>query len=141
MTNTLFGGKVKVRALTVTDKPAERTEVQARLLSPGGELVVLFDGVHPIQHLGYLELIAGKPRGNHYHKLRNESLYLISGEVELHLRDRATDERSMVLLQTGDLAQIAPEVSHVWLPRIAGAAIEFAPEMFDAADVYRDLLI
>ena len=138
---TIFGGKVEVRSLQVTDKPAGRSEVIARLLSPGGELAVLADGVTPIRHLSYVELREGKPRGNHYHKLRHESFYLIAGELELHLQHVATGERAKITMQPGDFARIDPEIAHTFVPSTSGHALEFAPEPFDLADVYRVALL
>lgn len=135
-----FGGKVLIKSLQVTDQPANRSEVQARLLSPGGELAVLADGVTAIRHLAYIELRQGKPRGNHFHKLRHETFYLIHGEVDLRLKDLASDETVAVHLRSGDLAQIAPEVVHLFLPMNDGHAVEFAPEPFDLSDVYRHVL-
>jgi oxalate decarboxylase/phosphoglucose isomerase-like protein (cupin superfamily) len=137
----LLEGKVLVRPLLVTDQPAGRAEVQARLLSPGGELAVLADGVTPIQHLAYVELREGKPRGNHYHKLRHETVYLIAGELEMHLQDIATGERATAVMRVGDIARIAPGIAHAFVPGTAGHALEFAPEPFDGGDVYRCFIV
>ena len=136
-----FQGKVTVRPLLVTDQPANRPEVIARLLSPGGELVVLTDGRIPIHHLSYTQLIQGKPRGNHFHKLRHETFYVIAGELDLHLQDRSNGERKLVAMRTGDIAQISPGIVHTFLPKTSGHGLEFAPEVFDANDVYRQVLI
>jgi len=137
----LLNGKVKVRSLLVTEKPAERRDVQARLLSPGGELAVLSDGVNAIRHLGYVELKEGKARGNHFHKLRHESFYIIAGEIDMHLFDLASGDRTTVRMRPGDLAEIGPNVVHTYVPTASGHAIEFAPETFDAADVYRQVIV
>jgi quercetin dioxygenase-like cupin family protein len=117
------------------------SEVLARLLSPGGELAVLLDGQTAIRHLCYVELRAGQPRGNHYHKLRHERFYVISGEIETHLQDLASGERAKVIMRAGDFAQIAPHVGHTFVPGTAGHALEFAPEPFDAGDVYRLVIV
>jgi oxalate decarboxylase/phosphoglucose isomerase-like protein (cupin superfamily) len=135
--HTFFNGKVQVRPLLVTDQPAGRKETLARLLSPGGELTVLTDGTVPIRHLSYVELREGKARGNHYHKLRHETFYVISGEVELRIQDLATSERIAITMRPGDLACIDPEIVHTFLPITSGHALEFASEPFDAGDVYR----
>ncbi len=135
--HAFFNGKVQVRPLPVTDQPAGRKDVLARLHSPGGELTVLTDGSIPIRHLNYVELREGKPRGNHYHKLRHETFYVIAGELELRVRDLATGEQASISMRPGDVAQIAPEILHTFFPARSGHALEFAPEPFDAADVYR----
>src|SRR5690349_7896900 len=107
---TFFGGKVQVRTLLCTDQPANRQEIVARLLSPGGELTVLTDGAIPIRHLNYVELREGKLRGNHYHKLRHETFYVIVGELELRVRDLSAGEDGSVIMRAGDVAQIDPQV-------------------------------
>jgi oxalate decarboxylase/phosphoglucose isomerase-like protein (cupin superfamily) len=135
--NTFFQGKVQVRPLLVTDQPANREEVVARLLSPGGELTVLTDGTVPIRHLNYVELRDGKLRGNHYHKLRHETFYVIAGELELRVQDVPTGERASITMRAGDAARIDPGVVHIFVPIKSGHALEFAPEPFDATDVYR----
>ena len=84
-----------------------------------------------------MELREGKPRGNHYHKLRHESFYVIFGELELRIHDLATSEHHSITMRAGDLARLGPEVVHTFTPITSGHALEFAPEPFDAADVYR----
>jgi oxalate decarboxylase/phosphoglucose isomerase-like protein (cupin superfamily) len=137
----LLSGKVEIRSLEVTQQPAARKDVQARLMTAGGELAVLADGKSPIRHLSYVELCAGRVRGNHFHKLRHETFYLIAGELELHLQDVQSGERAVVPMKAGDLARIAPEVAHAFLPRTDGHGIEFATEIFDSGDVYRRAII
>ncbi len=130
-----------MKSLPVTSQPAGRPEVEARLLSPGGELAVLTDGSVPIRHLNYLELRAGQMRGNHYHKLRHETFYVTGGELELHVQDGASGPREVLLLKAGDMVRIDPGVVHAFLPRMDGQALEYAPEPYDAEDVYREALI
>jgi mannose-6-phosphate isomerase-like protein (cupin superfamily) len=137
--HTFFNGKVQIRPLLITDQPAGRKDILARLLSPGGELTVLTDGSIPIRHLSYVELREGKPRGNHYHKLRHESFYVIAGELELRIQDLATGQGNSITMRPGDLARIDPEIVHTFTPLTSGHALEFAPEPFDAADVYRTI--
>ena len=56
---SLFNGQVMIHTLERTDNPRARSEVQARLLSPNGELAVLSAENAVIRHLGYLELKHG----------------------------------------------------------------------------------
>src|SRR4051794_10397711 len=139
-TKMFLNGKLEIRTLETADQPAKRADVQARLLSPGGELAVLADGKTAIRHLAYVELREGMPRGNHYHKVRHEYLYMIAGETEVHVQDISTGRAEKVLLEVGDLALIHPNVAHAFLPRSSGHALEFAAESFDGADVYRHVL-
>lgn len=135
-TRKLLGERVTIMTLPLTDQPTSREQPRARLLTPKGELAVLTDNLSPVMHLAYVQLLPGMPRGNHYHKLRHEQFYLISGSVELQLLDLSTGEQPSARMEPGDLAFIAPSVAHCFLPLAEGHALEFAPEPFDAADVY-----
>ena len=133
----LLGGKVKVQTLELTNQPATRKEVRARLISPGGEMAVLTDGQVPIRHLSYIEFRSGKPRGNHFHRLRNEWFYLVRGQVTVVVQDTTTGERLQFPMGPGDLAFISPLIAHVLVPTTEGDGIEYAAEPFDPADVIR----
>ena len=133
---SLFAGRVEVKSLLVTDQPANRPEIRARLLGPKGEMAVLADTGQIIRHLALLEFIPDRRRGDHYHKLRHENFYLISGDLSLLLEEIATGEKTTIQLTAGDFATINPGVAHTFLPRTPGSGLEFAAEPFDLADVY-----
>jgi mannose-6-phosphate isomerase-like protein (cupin superfamily) len=133
---SFFGGRTTVKSLLVTDRPADRAEICARLSSPRGELAVLTDGSTPIRHLCYVELRAGKVRGNHFHKLRYEYFYVIAGNLAVELRNLRTDESASVELRPGDMLFIKPGVAHALNPLNDGHALEYAAEAFNLADVY-----
>jgi oxalate decarboxylase/phosphoglucose isomerase-like protein (cupin superfamily) len=134
--NAYFGGRAVVKSLLVTDQPANRPEVCARIQSPRGELAVLTDGSAPIRHLSYLELRPGMVRGNHFHKQRREFFYLISGELTLTLADVDSGEKAVVEMRAGDLLYVSPSIAHALRPSTGGHAVEYATEAFDAADVF-----
>lgn len=138
---TFFGGRATVKSLLVTDRPANRPEVCARINSPRGELAVLTDGTVPIRHLSYLELRPGMVRGNHFHKQRREFFYLISGELSLTLADIGSGEKAVVELRPGDLVYVTPGIAHALNPVAQGHGIEFAAEPFDLADVFPQQLV
>lgn len=133
---SFFGGRAFVKSLLVTDQPAPRSEICARILSPRGEMAVLTDGAKPIRHLAYIELRPGMLRGNHYHKLRHEYCYLIAGELALTLLEIESGEKVVVQMRTGDMAFISPQIAHALNPTIQGYAVEYAAEPFDVADVF-----
>ena len=131
-----LGGRAIIKSLPATEHPAKRAEVCARLRSSRGELAVLTDGSVAIRHLSYVELRPEMVRGNHYHKLRREFFYIVSGELTVQLQDMTNKEAVTVKMRTGDMATIEPGIAHAMKPLDAGHAIEFAAEPFDAADVY-----
>ena len=138
---TFFGGRATVKSLLVTDRPADRSEICARLRSPRGELAVLTDGSTPIRHLCYVELRTKMVRGNHFHKLRHEYFYVIAGNLAVQLQDVSTRESARVELREGDLVFIKPGVAHALNPLNDGHGLEYAAEPFDLADVYPHALI
>ena len=133
---SFFGGRAFVKSLLVTDQPATRSEICARIQSPRGEMAVLTDGATPIRHLAYIELRPGKLRGNHFHKLRHEYCYLISGELELTLFHLESSEKTVVQMRAGDMTFISPGIAHALNPTSPGHAVEYAAEPFDPADVF-----
>ena len=138
---SFLGGRATIKSLLVTDRPADRAEICARLSSPRGELAVLTDGSTPIRHLCYVELRKGMVRGNHFHKLRHEYFYVIAGNLAVELHDISTRESASVELREGDMLLIKPGVAHALNPLNDGHALEYAAESFDLADVYPHVLI
>jgi oxalate decarboxylase/phosphoglucose isomerase-like protein (cupin superfamily) len=136
-----FDGRATVKSLPVTDQPANRAEICARISSPRGELAVLTDGTVPIRHLSYLEMRPGMIRGNHFHKLRQEYFYLISGNISLSLADVATGQTVALEIQPGDMVYIQPGVAHAFNPLTPGHAVEYAAQPFDFSDVFPHQLV
>ena len=112
-----------------------------RLLLPQGELAQFYDGEEPIRYLAYIELRPGAVRGNHYHKVKEEWIYLVRGEAVLLLQDIETKERASVSLQSGDLAFVSTGIAHAIQSAQPGQAIEFSKVRFDAADIHRFPLV
>lgn len=108
-----------------------------RLLLPQGELAQFYDADEPVRYLAFIELREGGARGNHYHKIKEEWVYLIQGEVQLVVEDIESKVREVVPLQTGDLAIIQPGVAHVLRTIRPGQAVEFSKVRFDPADIHR----
>lgn len=138
MTNTrrFFDGRVEIKSLELTNQPATRSELRARIASPKGELAVLLDARQVIRFLAYLEFKEGVVRGDHYHKVRHEYFYQIAGESMLRMEDIASGKKESARITAGDLVFIAPGVAHAYVPSKAGHGVEFAAEEFDPGDVY-----
>lgn len=140
-TRKFFDGRVVINSLELTDQPASRKETRARIASPKGELTVLMDEGQLTRYMAYVEFREGIVRGDHYHKVRREYFYLIAGHASLRLEEVSTGRKESVALNPGDLAFIEPGIAHTFLPLSPGHAIEFAVEAFDAADVYRHIIV
>jgi uncharacterized RmlC-like cupin family protein len=138
----LLGGKVTKRTLPVvqpSSTPDSRT--LKRLMLPQGELAQFYDGDEGIRYIAQIELQAESMRGNHYHKVKQEWVYMMSGEVTLVLEDLETNARDTALLLAGDLAFIQTGVVHALQVTKSGQAIEFSTARFDPADIYRHKLV
>lgn len=108
-----------------------------RLALAQGELAQFHDADFPVRYIASIELRPGLPRGNHYHRVKREFIYLVQGEIVLRLEDVATRESWEFRLRAGDLAFVDAEIAHVLEPVMAGLGIEFSEEAFDAADTVR----
>ena len=143
MTETSFlAGKVSKWTLPeVQPGPGGNEPVLKRLMLPQGELAQLYDSEEGVKYIAFIELRKDSVRGNHYHKLKKEYLYMLSGTVTLVLEDTATQERQSCQLTRGDLALIHPGIAHSLQVTESGQAVEFSPNRFDAADIYRLKLV
>ena len=137
-----LGGKVTKRTLPLvqpSSTPDSRT--LKRLLLPQGELAQFYDGDEGIRYIAQIELQAGSIRGNHFHKLKQEWVYMMSGEVTLVVENLESKERESTLLTAGDLVFIQTGVVHALQVTKSGQAIEFSTSRFDPADIYRHKLV
>ena len=140
--SAFLSGKVRKRSLpafhppTGPDAPALK-----RLLLPQGELAQFHAGPESIHYQAYIELRESTVRGNHYHEVKEEFIYLIQGELLLVVEDIDSKARDSVMLQTGDIAFISTRVAHALKSLKNGHAIEFSEARFDAADTHRYPLV
>jgi len=143
MTGIVFlSGQVRKRSLPVFHQPPDSGASQLkRLLLPQGELAQFYDADEPVRYIAFMELRAGGIRGNHYHRVKEEGVYVIQGEAVLLVEDVQSKARDSVPLQAGDLAFIPPGVAHALRTVQPGQAIEFSPARYDAADTYRYALV
>ena len=138
MANPVYlGGKVvKSTVPEVRGAPGPDAPVLKRLLLPQGELAQFYDAAEGIRYMAIIELKPGKPRGNHYHKVKEEMVYLFEGKAELIVEDVDGQGHASVPLETGDLVMIQTEVAHALRASEPGKAIEFSKTRFNARDIY-----
>lgn len=145
MTNaeiSVLGGRVTKRTLPIVQPSSTPdSRILKRLMLPQGELAQFYDGDEGIRYIAQIELQAGRVRGNHYHKVKNEWVYMMSGEVTLIVEDLDSKARESVKLGVGDLAFLKTGVVHALQVTKSGQAIEFSTARFDPADIYRHKLI
>jgi hypothetical protein len=138
---TCLSGKVWKRLLLlVSGAPGADAPTLKRLLLPQGELAQIHDSEEPLRYLAVIELRAGTVRGNHFHKVKREFIYLVSGGARLIVEDLASNDRADLPLGPAELVFIPPAVAHALQVTASGLAIEFSQARFDPTDTYRHLL-
>ena len=132
-----FDGKVTLQSLPVTDGTSGHSEpLLKRMLLAKGELAQFHDSDWPMHYIAFIELRPGRSRGNHYHMIKQEHVYLICGRIQLRLKDIHSGACAVVEMITGSLVQIEPGIAHVLRPLSMGQAIEFSPTRFNPRDTY-----
>ncbi|GAA5183538.1 hypothetical protein GCM10023322_23050 [Rugosimonospora acidiphila] len=128
--------KVSVRRLPDVAPPIP--EGGGRMTSDAGELAQIANG-EPFRFLAYLQFKPdkGAPRGNHFHRVKNETLYVIGGRLRARFRDIDTGESMDLLLEPGDLVTVAPRCAHAYLPLEYSQAVELSPSVYDPTDTLR----
>ena len=108
---------------------------EKRLLEDRGELALIADG-QPFKHLGYFSLNPGDNhfRGGHYHKVKTEHFYVISGELEVSLVDLETDEKATIRLRSGHRVEIRPMCAHRFRAVEHAQVIEYYDALYDPED-------
>jgi hypothetical protein len=132
----LAGKVVKWSLPVISGRPGPAAPALKRLLLPQGELAQIHDSDKGIHYLAVLEVRADSIRGNHYHKVKVEWVYVTQASLLVLVQDIQTNERASVTLETGDMLLIQPGIAHLLKTIEPGHALEFSPTRFDAADIY-----
>jgi mannose-6-phosphate isomerase-like protein (cupin superfamily) len=136
--NQYLSGRVWKRSLPVIEgPPLADAPALKRLRLPQGELAQVLDADVPIRYLACIELRQGTVRGNHFHRVKQEFLYILQGEAVLRVEDRESKVGERLALVPGDLAFVGAGVAHGLDVVKSGVAIEFSEARFDAADTHR----
>lgn len=125
----------KVKIITIPTGGVD--DAERRVFSSKGELAQIINGTTAIQHLVYWDLDSprsGQTRGNHYHKVKAEQCYVLTGELEVTVVDRETSERKILTVKGGDRINIAPSVAHSFRSKGYAQVLELLPTPYDAAD-------
>ena len=133
-----LNGKVRKQTLSAFELPLPAgAPTMKRLLLAQGELAQFYDADEGVRYLAFIELLPGTVRGNHFHKVKVEWIYVITGEVLLIAEDIERKRREAVPLRTGDLATIQTGIAHALQVVQPGQAVEFSPARFDPLDIHK----
>jgi mannose-6-phosphate isomerase-like protein (cupin superfamily) len=134
----LFGGRVRKTSLPLFHGPPPADASGPKRLSLAqGELANFYDSPEGIRYIAFLELRAGGIRGNHFHRVKVEHVYLFSGRLKVLLKDGPEGEIASLDLVAGDLVRIQPGVAHAFKPMEAGFGVEFSPNLFNGEDIIK----
>ena len=64
--------------------------------------------------VNFIETKAGQVRGNHYHRQTRELFFIVSGDVQVEVRDLGTGQHSEFVARAGDIFVIEPMEFHVF---------------------------
>jgi dTDP-4-dehydrorhamnose 3,5-epimerase-like enzyme len=111
-------------------------------MQPNGELAQIVSG-EAFRHLAYLEFAenATIPRGNHYHNIKEEHLYVVKGTLRASFKNIDSGESLESILEEGSLVTVPPRWAHAYQPLMYSQAIEFANQPFDPADTHKYLIV
>jgi quercetin dioxygenase-like cupin family protein len=132
----LAGKVIKWSLPIISGRPGPDAPTLKRLFLPQGELAQVHDSEDGVRYMAVIEARVGNVRGNHYHKVKEERIYLLQGELVVLVEDIQTKERASVSLQTGDLLLIQTGVSHLLRTVEPGQAIEYSQARFNPADTF-----
>lgn len=62
--------------------------------------------------VNYITSVSGAFRGGHFHKNNIEMFYIISGDINLTLKDLASEQTEEILIKSGDMFKIKPNILH-----------------------------
>ncbi len=131
--------KVSVRRLPEVVPPIP--EGGGRIITGAGELAQIVNG-DLYRYLAFLEFQPDPqaPRGNHFHAVKTEHLYIVDGLVRATYLDLDTGETAEVELRRGDLVAVSPRCAHSYTALAYSHAVEFSALTYDPADTIAHVL-
>jgi mannose-6-phosphate isomerase-like protein (cupin superfamily) len=125
--------EILVHRLPIGEPPIP--EGGGRITTPAGELAQIVSG-GSYAFLAYIEFLPDetKPRGNHYHAIKTETLYIIKGSLRAVYRDIERGTMREVALSAGDRVTIPPKVAHVYYASEYTQTVELADLPYDPND-------
>jgi mannose-6-phosphate isomerase-like protein (cupin superfamily) len=114
--------------------------LERRIFSEKGEMAQILNRTHEaFKNLVYWELDSartGQERGHHYHERRTERFYILTGELELSLKDIESLASKRLKVKAGNRVIISPRVAHAFRSLVYSQVLEYSPEPYDPTDTY-----
>jgi quercetin dioxygenase-like cupin family protein len=108
-----------------------------RIHTEAGELAEIVNG-REFRSLVYVEFLPGasRPRGDHFHRIKTERLYVISGSLHATFRHIESGDSQKLELGPGDLVSIPPGWAHVFVADNHAHAVEFSEHPYTPTDTF-----
>lgn len=91
-----------------------------------GEIADIFVN-NPVEHVNVIVSVADARRGDHFHKLSTQWIYMVAGEMEYHWRNYEHDtEPKMVVVHANDLIETPAGEVHALYMRTPVTFLAFA---------------
>ena len=114
--------------------------LERRIFSEKGEMAQILNRTdEAFKQLVYWELDStnsNQERGHHYHGRRIEQIYVLTGELELLLKDIESSDNKKVIINAGNRVTISPRVAHAYRSLMYSQVLEYSPEPYDPIDTY-----
>jgi dTDP-4-dehydrorhamnose 3,5-epimerase-like enzyme len=89
------------------------------------------------RHIAFFTIRRGFWRGMHFHERKEETFYVVDGNIRAIFVDLDTDERAERLLAKGSRLRIRPRCWHVFYGLDDASVVEYSPQVYDKTDAYR----
>ena len=91
----------------------KKTKIKAAFEDERGSIYDLLDK-EEIHHIGMITSKKGSVRGNHYHKDARQITYILSGKMELTLKDmkEKNAKPQKMIMEEGDVVDIPAMIAH-----------------------------
>jgi mannose-6-phosphate isomerase-like protein (cupin superfamily) len=114
--------------------------LERRIFSEKGEMAQILNRTEEaFKNLVYWELDSaktGQERGHHYHERKIERFYVLTGELELSLKDIETLASKRLKVKAGDRLIISPRVAHAFRSLVYSQVLEYSPDPYDPTDTH-----
>ena len=112
--------------------------LERRIFSEKGEMAQILNRTdEAFKNLVYWELDSartGQERGHHYHERSTERFYVLTGELELSLKDIETLASKRLKVKAGNRVIISPRVAHAFRSLMYSQVLEYSPDPYDPTD-------
>ncbi|MBU1208024.1 MAG: WxcM-like domain-containing protein [Proteobacteria bacterium] len=114
--------------------------LERRVFSVKGEMAQILNRAdQAFKQLVYWELDSaksGQERGHHYHEKKIEHFYVLTGELELSIKELESSVSKKIIVKAGNRLDISPRVAHAFRSLTYAQVLEYSSEPYDPSDTH-----